>query len=118
MLRSLVGSEMCIRDRLALDRKALEAVLVLVRCGEGLGREKVPKPGRGGVCNILVCLAQLGMWRTSVQHEIVIRAVLGVVADTTRRSLEVKAATDAIAEMFQWGPVSYTHLTLPTKRIV
>eukprot|EP00658_Telonema_sp_P-2_P046919 TRINITY_DN35307_c0_g1_i1.p1 TRINITY_DN35307_c0_g1~~TRINITY_DN35307_c0_g1_i1.p1 ORF type:complete len:106 (-),score=24.47 TRINITY_DN35307_c0_g1_i1:128-445(-) len=87
MLRSLVGSEMCIRDRLLSSAASICLELI-----SALPSDSLVVYVRG----VLVALAQPTMSGVNI---LAVLLILGY-------------------GMNRVGAVSYTHLTLPTKRIV
>eukprot|EP00658_Telonema_sp_P-2_P076032 TRINITY_DN65982_c0_g1_i1.p1 TRINITY_DN65982_c0_g1~~TRINITY_DN65982_c0_g1_i1.p1 ORF type:complete len:125 (+),score=22.57 TRINITY_DN65982_c0_g1_i1:125-499(+) len=88
MLRSLVGSEMCIRDRLYLSDEGVGGPTVVTN--QRLAHRQVASHG----CRISPRYNRLAMFDGELLHGVIPGS--GTVA----------------------APVSYTHLTLPTKRIV
>eukprot|EP00658_Telonema_sp_P-2_P055586 TRINITY_DN44182_c0_g1_i1.p1 TRINITY_DN44182_c0_g1~~TRINITY_DN44182_c0_g1_i1.p1 ORF type:complete len:109 (-),score=14.60 TRINITY_DN44182_c0_g1_i1:6-332(-) len=93
MLRSLVGSEMCIRDRLKVVALATGRVRTAVPLGTAVGMS----------VDIVAALSKAPVTRVGCLN--------------TERWVGDDAVAD-VGEMVDDGAVSYTHLTLPTKRIV
>eukprot|EP00658_Telonema_sp_P-2_P005043 TRINITY_DN11890_c0_g1_i3.p1 TRINITY_DN11890_c0_g1~~TRINITY_DN11890_c0_g1_i3.p1 ORF type:complete len:129 (-),score=42.13 TRINITY_DN11890_c0_g1_i3:107-493(-) len=97
MLRSLVGSEMCIRDsRAAITADVLKAV-------RGTSGSKLPFQGGAEPCAGCAEAMKEISW---------LRAHLVSHSETNKHELS------NLRDALNGTPVSYTHLTLPTKRIV
>eukprot|EP00658_Telonema_sp_P-2_P055990 TRINITY_DN44495_c0_g1_i2.p1 TRINITY_DN44495_c0_g1~~TRINITY_DN44495_c0_g1_i2.p1 ORF type:complete len:119 (-),score=33.66 TRINITY_DN44495_c0_g1_i2:136-492(-) len=118
MLRSLVGSEMCIRDSPTGERAATTG-------GSSSSSSMVPSPPRhpssAGDSNLQVSAVIKGRSKLFVNRPGVpsspASATLGGGGQQTEASFRSRNANTSF-----WGAsigaVSYTHLTLPTKRIV
>eukprot|EP00658_Telonema_sp_P-2_P035655 TRINITY_DN25889_c0_g1_i1.p1 TRINITY_DN25889_c0_g1~~TRINITY_DN25889_c0_g1_i1.p1 ORF type:complete len:111 (-),score=20.13 TRINITY_DN25889_c0_g1_i1:152-484(-) len=110
MLRSLVGSEMCIRDRvrdMGPTRGGLPVVRTLGLLGIG-----------GGACGDLewVPSSRWEAWAASCDPSKSYQwDLVRFLVNISLLPLEWVAEGVLVGRC---GPVSYTHLTLPTKRIV
>eukprot|EP00658_Telonema_sp_P-2_P046741 TRINITY_DN35021_c0_g1_i1.p1 TRINITY_DN35021_c0_g1~~TRINITY_DN35021_c0_g1_i1.p1 ORF type:complete len:117 (+),score=36.95 TRINITY_DN35021_c0_g1_i1:64-414(+) len=104
MLRSLVGSEMCIRDRFtnALANEEYSVAWDVLLCSSSRGKEVGRKPAMEPfIADPAVTLSRLQL-------------VVG--RDPARARQEIGRYYLQVVERMR--AVSYTHLTLPTKRIV
>eukprot|EP00658_Telonema_sp_P-2_P048962 TRINITY_DN37232_c0_g1_i1.p1 TRINITY_DN37232_c0_g1~~TRINITY_DN37232_c0_g1_i1.p1 ORF type:complete len:102 (-),score=15.81 TRINITY_DN37232_c0_g1_i1:149-454(-) len=101
MLRSLVGSEMCIRDRVFHSQLLHSRV------------EQVSPPARRSE------LPPLGINLTPVRTlSLGINYRASVLVGMSRMDRNCCLIEDHLGKSNLVSPVSYTHLTLPTKRIV
>eukprot|EP00658_Telonema_sp_P-2_P020873 TRINITY_DN1827_c0_g1_i6.p1 TRINITY_DN1827_c0_g1~~TRINITY_DN1827_c0_g1_i6.p1 ORF type:complete len:123 (-),score=34.02 TRINITY_DN1827_c0_g1_i6:167-535(-) len=122
MLRSLVGSEMCIRDRYNMcessglcDSEALASAIE-----NGWTRLAGWLLDHGADPNRPYCNDSLGPTTLQWNENLVQRSLLGRAVILNRSEIATKLVQHGATLNGDHGaiPVSYTHLTLPTKRIV